>query len=284
MVAFGGNVSLSYLIINLDRSLDSVLIGRYWGAAPLGLYSRAYNLLMLPVRQLSIPAGNVAIPTFSRLQEDPERFARYYLRAIGLIVWITAPVFGFLFVAAKPVIVLILGSKWAEAAPVFQILVLSALGQLLVESTVWLFISRGMSARFLKMLLVISPVVLCSFAIGLPFGIKGVALSGSFVQLAILPWMLNFTFRGTQLTLVQVGRALLYPVSLCLSGVLLSLCALRLISPQGLLSNLLVAALSFGLTYLLSALIPSVRQEISAFKDLLGAFEIFRKPMGNLNR
>src|SRR5262249_44617651 len=145
----------SYLIINLDRSLDSVLIGRYWGAAPLGLYSRAYNLLMLPVRQLSIPAGNVAIPTFSRLQEDPERFARYYLRAIGLIVWITAPVFGFLFVAAKPVIVLILGSKWAEAAPVFQILVLSALGQLLVESTVWLFISRGMSARFLKMLLII---------------------------------------------------------------------------------------------------------------------------------
>ena len=33
--------------------------------------------------------------------------------------------------------------------------------------------------------------------IGLPFGIKGVALSGSLVLLGMLPWMLKFAFRGT---------------------------------------------------------------------------------------
>ncbi len=275
MLAFGGNVSLSYLIFNLNRSFDSVLIGRYWGAAPLGLYSRAYNLLMIPVRQLSTPAGNVTIPTFSRLQDDPERFARYYLRAVGLIIWITTPIFGFLFVAAKPVIVLVLGAKWVEAAPVFQILVISALGQLLLESTIWLFISRGQSARLLKLLLIISPIILGSFAIGLPFGIKGVALSGSLVLVTILPWMLKFTFRGTHLTLKRLGRVLLFPVLLCLMGVSFAELSLQLVAPQRTVSRLLVAALGFAVPYLLSALIPPVREEFMSFRELMSELRWF---------
>ncbi|MGO8737596.1 lipopolysaccharide biosynthesis protein [Rhodoblastus sp.] len=80
MIAFGGNVAASYFLLTISRSADNVLVGWYWGAGPLGLYSKAYNLLMLPVRQLSVPAAGVAIPAFSRIQSDPERFARYYLR------------------------------------------------------------------------------------------------------------------------------------------------------------------------------------------------------------
>ena len=195
MVVFGGNVAASYFIGSVCRSADNVLIGRYMGASPLGLYSRAYNLLMLPVRQLSGPAGSVAIPAFSRTQDDPERFARFYLRTINLILWISAPVFGFLIVAAQPVIVLVLGDQWREAAPVFQILAISALGQLLLDSTIWLFVSRGQSQQLLKILLIISPIIVAGYVIGLPFGIKGVALSGSLVLLGTLPWMLKFAFR-----------------------------------------------------------------------------------------
>ncbi|MGB9196014.1 MAG: lipopolysaccharide biosynthesis protein, partial [Terriglobales bacterium] len=73
MISFGGNVAASYFVTNIVRSADSVLVGWYWGANPLGLYSRAYNLLMLPVRQLNGPAGSVSVPVFSRLQGDPER-------------------------------------------------------------------------------------------------------------------------------------------------------------------------------------------------------------------
>jgi PST family polysaccharide transporter len=277
LIAFGGNVAASYLVTNVNRSTDSVLIGWHWGAGPLGLYSRAYNLLMLPVRQLSAPATSVAIPAFSRLQGDPERFARYYLRAANLMVWISAPIFGFLFVAAKPVIVLVLGSQWRGAAPVFQILVIAALGQLLFESTLWLFVSRGQSARLLKLLLIISPVIVGSFAIGLPFGIKGVALSGSVVLVVIFPWILKFAFRGTNLTLQRLGRAILHPIVLCLAGVATAELALYLTSPQRVVSQLLVAALGFAMAYLLSALIPTVREEISSLRELLGELRLSRQ-------
>jgi O-antigen/teichoic acid export membrane protein len=268
MIAFGGNVAASYFIFSVSRNADNVLIGRYLGADPLGLYSRAYNLLMLPVRQLSAPVGSVAIPAFSRTQDDPERFARYYLRTVNLILWISALVFGFLFVAARPVIVVVLGNQWREAAPIFQILAISALGQLLLDSTTWLFVSRGQSQQFLKLWLIISPIIVGGYAIGLPFGIKGVALSGSLVLLGILPWALKFAFRGTHLTLRRLGRALLYPIALSFAGVFLAELALHWIDPELIFSQLLVIALSFVMAYALSALIPTVREEIMSLRKL----------------
>jgi len=276
MLVFGGNVAASYVVCNLNRSADSVLIGWHWGAGPLGLYSRAYNLLMLPVRQLAAPARSVAVPAFSRTQAEPERFARYYLRAINLIMWIITPVFGFLFVAAEPVIVLALGKQWQAAAPVFQILAVSALGQLLFESIIWLFVSRGQSKRLLKLLLIISPIIIASFAIGLPFGIRGVALSGSLVLISIFPWILKFAFHGTQLTLQRLGQAILCPISLCLGGVLTGELALRLIAPRHIISQLLVVALGFAAAYSLSALIPRVRKEIRSFQDLASELGLFK--------
>ena len=238
---------------------------------------------MLPVRQLSGPAGSVAVPAFSRIHDDPERFARYYLRAVNLVIWISAPVFGFLFVAAKPVIVLVLGSKWIEAAPVFQILVISALGQLLLDSTIWLFISRGQSARLLKLLLFVSPIMVGSFALGLRFGIKGVALSGSLVLLAIFPWMLKFTFRGTDLTLPRLGEAILKPIAVALCGGRAGRVRVVLIAPQRTSPQLLCSAACFVVAYSLSLLINPVRNEILSFVSLLRKSEaVLLEPAENL--
>lgn len=276
LVGFGGNVAASYVVFNWIRNADNVLIGWYWGAGPLGLYSRAFNLLTLALSQITGPASNVAIPALSRIQGDPELFAKYYLRITNLIMWIIATIFGFLFVAAKPVIVLILGDKWREAAPVFQILAISVLGQMLLESTLWLFVSRGQSARLFKLMLIISPIIIGSFAIGVPFGIKWVALSLSLVLLAILPWILKFTFRGTNLTLRRLGKVLLCPVSLCLGGILFAEVAAHLVLPHRTLSQLLVAAVSFTAAYLLSLLLAPVRKEILSFWSLLSELRLSR--------
>ncbi len=279
MISFGGKVAASYLIVTVNRSADNVLIGWHFGAGPLGLYSRAYNLLMLPVRQLSAPAGSVAIPAFSRVQGDPERFSRFYLRAANLIMWISAPIFAFLFVAAKPIILLTLGGKWIEAAPVFQILVISALGQLLLDSTVWLFVSRGQSSQLLRLLVFISPLIVGSFIIGLPFGIKGVALSGSLVLIALLPWILKFAFSGTNLTLLSLGKALLCPISLSIVGGLFAEFTIHLIAPQRMIPQLLIAALGFAVAYSLSALVPAIRKEMMSLRTLMSEFRPPKQPI-----
>lgn len=274
LVAFGGNVAGSYLVTYLNRSTDNVLIGWYWGAGPLGLYSRAFNLLLRPVNQLTGPLSNIMVPALSRVQNDPERFARYYLRTVNLIMWIVAPVFGFLFVAATPVVLLVLGHQWRAAAPVFRFLCIAAPAILLSSPTNWLLVCRGQSRRLLKLMLILVPISLGSYAVGLPFGIKGVALSGSLVFLGILPWVLKYSFRDTQLTLLRLGRAILCPVSLSLAGIASGECALHLLAPQGILSQLLVVALGFAVAYSLSLLLAATRREVMSLRELFSELRV----------
>jgi PST family polysaccharide transporter len=269
LIAFGGNVAASYLTFNFTRSADSILIGWHWGAGPLGLYSRAMNLLLLPVRQLGTPARSVAVPAFSRIQDDPERLARFYLRTANLIMWITAPIFGFLFVVALPVIVLTLGKQWRAAGPVFQILAIFALGQLLYESLIWLFISRGQSKRLLQLVLVMCPVTVFGYAIGLPFGIRGVALSGALTMLVTFPWVLSYSFRGTALTLARLGKWLLCPVIASLAGVATGELAFHFVSHMSAIWQILLVAPAFSAGCLLTATLRPVREEIKGLKELL---------------
>jgi len=197
----------------------------------------------------------------------------------NLMLWITAPLFGFLFVAAHPVITLVLGRQWQAAAPVFQILVISALGQLLYESSLWLFISRGESGRLLRLLLFVSPIIVGSFAVGLPFGIKGVALAGSVVLIGIFPWILKYTFRGTSLNLRRLGQAIVCPIALSVAGILTSELALHLIAPARILPQLLVAGFGFATAYLLSALMRPVRDEALSLRELLAELRLTGEPV-----
>jgi len=52
-------------------NIDNVLIGRFYGADALGIYSRAYSLLLVPVRQTDPPIAKIAIPVLSFLQDQP---------------------------------------------------------------------------------------------------------------------------------------------------------------------------------------------------------------------
>jgi len=269
MVAFGGNVAASYFVYTLLRSADNALIGWYWGAAPLGLYSRAYNLLMLPLRQLSAPVAGVAVPAFSRIHNDAVRYARYYLATTNLMMWIIAPIFGFMFVAAEPVVVFVLGGQWRDAAPVFQFLSISAPAQVLLDTVMWMLVSRGLSSRLLKLLIYISPFILGSFAIGLPFGVKGVALSYALVLLIIFPWILKAAFRDTQLTLKSLGRAVLFPISTSLTGVLFAEITSHYILTEKVILQFLVVGLGFVIAFLLAALVRPVREEILSFKKIV---------------
>jgi O-antigen/teichoic acid export membrane protein len=284
MVSFGGKVAASSLLLNAMRNTDNVLVGWYWGAGPLGLYSRAYNLLLLPVRQLSAPAAGVIVPALSRLQDAPERLARYYLRGINLIMWISAPLFGYLFAAATPVIVLTLGNRWREAAPVFQFLAIFALGQLLIEATFWLLVSRGESSRLLRITLAMSPVIVASYAIGLPFGIKGVALAGSIVQLAIFPAVIKASFRGTSLTLKGLGHAIVWPLFISLLGGATSVVAGELLLPKTMPSQLGLPAACFALSFLVAMFIPAVRNEVKSIAGVVhsSALQRWAMPTGEV--
>ena len=192
MLAFGGNLTGFNFLNYFARNADNLLIGKFWGSGSLGLYSRAYGLLMLPIRQINAPLAAVAIPTLSRLQDDSERYRRYYLKTISLIAFITMPAVMFMIVMSEEIIRIVLGSQWMGAIPIFSFLGIAALAQPIANANGWLLATQGRVNELLRWGFIGGTMAVMSIVAGLPWGGTGVAacyaLSGLLIRTPLSFW------------------------------------------------------------------------------------------------
>ena len=72
----------------------------------------------MPLDQLQAPVMSVAQPALSRLQADPARYRRYYERIAFLTALTTFPIGLCAVVYPREITLLLLGSKWEDAARV----------------------------------------------------------------------------------------------------------------------------------------------------------------------
>jgi O-antigen/teichoic acid export membrane protein len=179
MLHFGGTVTLNGVVVYLAYNLDKVLLGRFWGADALGLYGRAYQLINLPTAQLNNAVGGVAFSALSRLQNDDFQFKNYFLKGYSLVITMTAPITLFAFAFSEDIIRVVLGPKWIEAAMIFRLLAPTVLIFGIINPLGWLLLSTGRQRRSLAVALVIAPLCVTGYLIGLPYGSTGIALAYS---------------------------------------------------------------------------------------------------------
>jgi len=194
MVGFSGFVFASGLFDYLHRNADNFLIGRYRGATELGAYAIAYNAMLVPLSRLARPLQDVFFPAMSRIR-DRDEIGAVWVRISRLVAAISVPAFLGLIVLAADFVHIVFGERWREATPVLQILAVVGLLQSLDSqiSSVLLALDRP---RVLFRIVVVATVVsVASFAIGLHWGIEGVATAYALASLAILPFNLWLTGR-----------------------------------------------------------------------------------------
>jgi O-antigen/teichoic acid export membrane protein len=214
MLVFGGNLSAFRVLNYFSRNLDNLLIGRFVGAGALGLYDKAYQLLLLPIQQINWPATSVAVPVLSRLQNEPERFRAYYLQAIQMLVTVTMPAVAFLFVTADMVIPFLLGNQWVGSVIIFRYLAPAAFIGTFNVATGWVYISLGQTGRQFRWSILGSSVTITSFLIGIHWGVIGVAAAFSIKTLILLIPRLLYCYRLSPLRLRDLINALSIP-ALC---------------------------------------------------------------------
>lgn len=212
LLKFGGNMTLFNIVNYFTRNADNLMLGATWGAATLGLYSKAYAMLLLPIKQINSPIAAVAMPALSRLQDEPVRFANCYCRMLQVAAYISMPVVMLFIILSEEAVLILLGDKWIEAVPIFRVLSILAFGQTVQNSTGWVMVAYNRTGRMFKWSVIQGACAVTSFAIGLSWGGYGVAVAAAICGMTLLLPALAYAYHDTPIRLARVGKVLIRPL------------------------------------------------------------------------
>ncbi|PUB27773.1 PST family polysaccharide transporter [Promicromonospora sp. AC04] len=212
-VSYGVHQLGAQLLTYVSMNADAVVVGARFGAAPAGLYDRAFRMMMLPVRQLQFPITRVAMPVLSRLQDDAENFGRFVVRGQTILLNLLAPVMMLGAAVAGPVVEVVLGSRWLEMAPLFAVLALGGVFQAASFTSGWVFQATGTMRAQFRFALWSRPLVVVAVVVGSIWGVMGVAVAYGVASALLWPISLWLAGRATDLAarpwLVSACRTLL---------------------------------------------------------------------------
>ena len=177
MLKFGRNLTGNSVLTYIARNIDNLLIGRVWGPRQLGLYARAYQLLLLPLDQISAPIDGVAVTALSRLTDDPERYRGAYLRMLEKLAMVTMPAMALMIGTSDWLVRVMLGPQWIETGKIFAILGMLGLIEPISNTMGWLLISQGRTHHVLQWGIIDAVLSIAAILAGLPWGAIGVATS-----------------------------------------------------------------------------------------------------------
>ncbi|MBE9046174.1 lipopolysaccharide biosynthesis protein [Pleurocapsales cyanobacterium LEGE 10410] len=177
-----------------DKRADNLLIGYFLGEVALGYYAIAYRILEVMTQLLVKTVDKVALPTFSRLQTEPERFRQLFYQTTQFTSLIAFPTFLGVIVFAPELIVTLFGKQWIPATGAMQILAVE--GILLAVSLFHksVFMSMGKPSWTVKISLLNATVNLVACLIAVRWGIIAVALAyviSSYLVFPVSQWAVN---------------------------------------------------------------------------------------------
>ncbi len=135
-------VGFNFLNFFVRRS-DDMLIGYFLGPVALGYYSVAYRLLLVMIKLLTNVTNQVALPTFSRMQNDLERLRDTFYKVTRYTSLISFPAFIGMAVLAPELVQSLFGEDWIPSVPVMRILAFSGVLQSINQFNGTILVSMG---------------------------------------------------------------------------------------------------------------------------------------------
>ncbi len=207
LLRFGGHLTGFNLLAYLETNLSTVLIGRLDGTAALGLYDRAYKLVIVPWWQLSLPIDRVAVSLLSRLAGSDAQYARAHRQMLQGLLLVAAPGLLWASLQSAALVPAVLGARWAEASPIVGTLSLATILVPFGAAAYWLFVSQDRVRAQLRYGLISGGALIASILCGLHWGPLGVARAYALFAPVIVGAPLWGATRHGPVRLADIGRA-----------------------------------------------------------------------------
>jgi PST family polysaccharide transporter len=118
LLSYGLKIVSNALLATLLVNFDYLLIGHYMSAAILGVYTLAFRIPELLIKQFGGIVGKVLFPVYVQMRDDISALRQGFLYTLQYVNIVTIPLGLGLALVAKPFVLVFFGEKWVEAIPV----------------------------------------------------------------------------------------------------------------------------------------------------------------------
>jgi PST family polysaccharide transporter len=206
LFSFGISILGFNFLSFFNTRADDFLIGYFLGPVALGYYSVAYRVLTIMTQVLVNTSSQVTLPTFSRLQEDLERFRSAFYAATRLTSAIAFPIFLGVAALAPELVAIVFGKQWMPSAPILQILAFAGIFRSVTFFKGSVFMAMGKPAWRLWLALLNAVLNLIGFTLAVQWGIVAVALSyviRGYMVFPISQWAVSKLIKTPMLTYLR---------------------------------------------------------------------------------
>lgn len=183
-----GFTALNYWL----RNGANLIVGRALGSIDLGIYSRANNLMLLPVSNISAVFGQVMFPALARKQDDRGEFQALYIKALRLIAFVSFPLMAEVGLLSREVVTILFGDQWLPMVPILQILSVVGLFQSIVSPVGWIFSALGRTKDQFLVTIFLVVAFVGAMWLGIAGGLLGVTLA--YAAWTLLSGVVNVVF------------------------------------------------------------------------------------------
>lgn len=208
-----GGFHVSGQIVNIfNKELDVLLIGKFFSAEVLGIYSLARQLVQKPVSVIMPVIVRVGTPALAGFNDDAAKVKKYFLRIVRMVSLFSLPTYTGLMFFAEVVIRSVYGEGFEGMVTVFRILCLYMILRNPLSPVGILTTATGRTDLEFKwnlLTLFITPVFIF---IGTGYNIEGVALALT-VNMALLfvPFWAFLVRRCSFVSLEEYAAAVFLP-------------------------------------------------------------------------
>lgn len=263
LARYGFMVSANDIVVYLRSQSSNFVLSRSLGLTSVGLYNKADSLSHIPFIAVS---GSVYDPVFRSIAKsvDNADLVKYlYLRSIRLICIYTFPAYALLYWLAGDLIHILYGAKWAGVAAPLSILVIAGVFKSIGHPAGALLGALNKLRQELVVQLTSFATLIAALAIGIPYGITGVAWAMVVSHAAASFHISLIAGRVAGIRFADIFRAALPAVYQ--GGVIILAFSLVEISGHGMIDSPVPKVLIYGITAVTVFILSGV---LSPFEDL----------------
>jgi O-antigen/teichoic acid export membrane protein len=205
LLLFSVWLQLNGMLLTIRDRVSDFIVGRSVGAHGVALFSMSNEIAHLAVTELAAPINRAVFSGYSKLANDISRLRDAYVRVAGVIWLVCLPIAVGIACTAPQIVMLFLGPKWIDAAPVLRLLAVGGLAGVVTANTQFVFLTIGRPAintlvSMICVALLVPAVVVFSEA----DGVRGAALGYALALGATVPIVFWRLRRETGLSPLRV--------------------------------------------------------------------------------